>query len=43
MLAIQLDRVSLVGTDEPVRRVGGGLVEVGVGAWVWLEGEALLV
>lgn len=43
MLAVQLDGVTLVGPDEPLGRVGGGLVEVWVGGRVGLDGEALLV
>lgn len=43
VLAVQLDGVALVGPDEPLGRVGGGLVEVWVGGRVGLDGEALLV
>ena len=43
VLAVELDRVALVGADEPVGGVGGGFVQGGVGGRVGLEGEALLV
>jgi hypothetical protein len=43
VLAVELDAVALVGADQPVGGVGGGLVEGRVGGRVGLDGEALLV